>query len=379
MALVLLTGGAYQDFGANPLANGYLTMALSHDEQEPSGPSQVVGGLVLKVPLDGNGNVSGTVNIWPNDVLSPACSYYVVNAYKSDGTQAWKAPQFYTIASSPNPLNLGNIVPNNPPPVCATSGLTLQTNSVNNASQILLNLTNSATVTFTNTGGGTVSAASSGGLPQPDTARFALWEPGLSSSTWFSINDSLGYLDSGAAMALVAPTSTSGLALSVTTNAANPSSWHGFEGFSLFYGVKNLVFKTKGQASNTYGATHIWMGLVTDGNGADIGQVDTPVARSLLMFNKNAASTYWQCVTGDGTNNNVIVTTVPINTTNHKFEIDYTSGVSAVFLIDGVVVATSTTNLPLNSDAMYLWASIGNSAYAAGTFAWEYVYGSSAA
>ncbi len=165
MPQIQITGGAFQDFEGGRLANGYLTMALSHDEQEPSGPSQVAGAIVRTIPLDEEGNISGTVAIWPNDVLSPASSYYIVNAYKADGVRAWHAPQYYTIASSPNPLNLGNVVPTNPPPVTSTyfPGLTLQTNSVNNGSQTKLNLINGANITITDGGTGGVTIGAGGG------------------------------------------------------------------------------------------------------------------------------------------------------------------------------------------------------------------------
>ena len=60
---IQITGGAFQDFEGNVLANGYLTMQLSHDEQEAVDPGEVVAGLILRVPLDANGNVAGTVYV----------------------------------------------------------------------------------------------------------------------------------------------------------------------------------------------------------------------------------------------------------------------------------------------------------------------------
>jgi hypothetical protein len=94
-----IIGGAFQDFEGNVLANGYLTMQLSHDEQESVDPGNIVGAFALRVPLDANGNIAGTVSVWPNDQLNPASSYYVVNAYRADGAQAWLAPQLQTVTS----------------------------------------------------------------------------------------------------------------------------------------------------------------------------------------------------------------------------------------------------------------------------------------
>jgi hypothetical protein len=161
-------GGAFQDASGNTLANGYLTMQLSHDEQESVDPGQVVSGLSLRVPLDANGNIVGTVYVWPNDQLDPSNSYYIVNAYRRDGTLAWGAPQFVSVPSSPSPYNVGNWIPVNP--VASGTGapvgsLLLQVNGINNADQAKLNLESTdSSVTITDEGSGNINlqAVSSG-------------------------------------------------------------------------------------------------------------------------------------------------------------------------------------------------------------------------
>jgi len=37
-----------------------------------TGVDQIVAGRIVTVPLDANGNVAGTVLVWPNDQLTPA-------------------------------------------------------------------------------------------------------------------------------------------------------------------------------------------------------------------------------------------------------------------------------------------------------------------
>jgi hypothetical protein len=149
-----LVGGSFQDFKGNVLANGYLTMQLNRDGQESVDPGQVFAGFPIRVPLDTNGNILGTVMVWPNDQLNPANSYYIVNAYRTDGTQAWASPQNLSVTSTPSPFNVGNWVPATTNNVVAPVGsLLLQTNGINDQSQSLLNLVAGSGVTLTNTGG----------------------------------------------------------------------------------------------------------------------------------------------------------------------------------------------------------------------------------
>lgn len=164
MSLNTLQGGGFADVTGVPLANGYLTFSLSHDEQDSGGPHQVVGGLVRKILLDNNGNAAGSQTIENNDTMAPSGSYYTVNAYASDGRQVWRSPQYVTVVSTSSPFNLGSITPTQPPGSgLENEGLTLQTNGVNNSDQNLLNLQQGANVTLTNVDGTTTISASGGG------------------------------------------------------------------------------------------------------------------------------------------------------------------------------------------------------------------------
>jgi hypothetical protein len=110
-------GGAFQDFEGNLLVGGYLLWTLSHDEQYSVNNSQIVAGLKIRMTLDSNGNVPSNpaTLIYSNDVLTPAGSFYTVRAFKADGTEAWAFSQNFQLTASPNPLDLGTLVPVNPP------------------------------------------------------------------------------------------------------------------------------------------------------------------------------------------------------------------------------------------------------------------------
>ena len=110
MAKNTITGGGFIDPEGNPLSNGYLTLELSVDCQTPD-PAQLFAGIKLKVSLDASGNVAGTVLIWPNDLLTPTGSYYIVNAHRADGVKVWAKPHNLQILSSPSPFNIGAWVP----------------------------------------------------------------------------------------------------------------------------------------------------------------------------------------------------------------------------------------------------------------------------
>ncbi len=112
-----VSGGLFQDSEGAPLNAGYLLWQLSHDERYATANSQIVAGLKFKMTLNSSGSVpaSPATLIYSNDVLTPSGSFYIVRAFKSDGTEAWAFPQYFQLTSSPNPLDLGTLVPVNPP------------------------------------------------------------------------------------------------------------------------------------------------------------------------------------------------------------------------------------------------------------------------
>jgi len=182
---VQLIGGAFQDAEGNLLVNGYLKMRLSQDSSVNT--SQVASGVELTIQLDSAGNVASSSStppaanqlVWGNDQLSPVNSFYRVTGYKSNGQPAW-GPNNQQVIGNGGTFDVGTWVPNKvvdwTPPL---QPLDLEVNGTPNVNQSILNLVDSATVTFTDNGDGSVSAAAVGGFT-------------LSDSNWFTSLDSIG-------------------------------------------------------------------------------------------------------------------------------------------------------------------------------------------
>src|ERR1039458_2496446 len=155
--IVQLTGGAFQDSMGNVLANGYLTFKLSSDE-EVNG-SLICSGIEIRIQLDANGDIvtSPAQSVWGNDVLFPINSYYTVTGYTKPGQMAW-GPNCQQVTGT-GPFDVGTWIPNQvvswSPTVQVPS---LEVNGTPNALQTILNLVNSASVTFSDIGGGQVQA-----------------------------------------------------------------------------------------------------------------------------------------------------------------------------------------------------------------------------
>lgn len=109
-----IINGNFQSNLGETLSNGWLTFTLSQDANINTSPyRQILGGVTTKVPLDNNGNVAGTVNVWANDVLTPSTTYYIVNAYNNSGLKVWDYPQYWTLTSG-SPIDLGSLTITNP-------------------------------------------------------------------------------------------------------------------------------------------------------------------------------------------------------------------------------------------------------------------------
>jgi hypothetical protein len=155
-----ITGGGFQDALGNVLAGGYLVFELSQDAQV-NGTTQIAAGYTVRINLDSSGNVatSPAQSIWPNDVLSPNGTFYLVSAYSAIGQLVW-GPNAQQVLSSPSPYNIGVWVPSSVNLGLGGGGgasILLQTNGAANGSQIKLNLVSGANIQLTDNGTGSVT------------------------------------------------------------------------------------------------------------------------------------------------------------------------------------------------------------------------------
>jgi len=114
MPLTQITNGIFQDNEGHPLSQGWLVARyLTISTYAVSPYAQITAGIRTKIFLDNNGNVAGTQYLWANSNLSPASSYYTVEAYNNKGLKVWASPQYWIISAT-SPVDLGTLTSTNP-------------------------------------------------------------------------------------------------------------------------------------------------------------------------------------------------------------------------------------------------------------------------
>lgn len=392
---VQLTGGAFQDAEGNLLANGYLKMRLSQDGNV--GGVNICSGIEITIQLDSNANAvtSPAQSVWGNDAISPVNTFYRVTGYTAQGQPAW-GPNNQQVTGT-GTFNLGAWTPNSviswtPPPmqvvlktngtlnstqtllniVAGTNvsisevagsvtfsasglGLTLETNGTPNSSQTLLNL-HSGTGIGLSESGGTVTISSTGG----GGGVLGLW-PG----NWLGMNISAS--QDGSAMTDVGfgmqPTQISGYPVVIIPATASHPRGAKIQSSSLnladgicdrssqltLAGTRDWFMKAAidGVVDSRY-----WWGFsdVTPSNAESIMNSDTPAANFVgFRWNSTTDGSNFQAICQtDATHQTKVDTGVAVVAdAYHLFEVVPTVGGTVItFYIDGVLVATISTNLP---------------------------------
>jgi hypothetical protein len=166
-----LIGGNFQDLEGNVLANGYFTMRLNQDETVND--SQVCSGIIIRIQLDSTGNVATTSStppvtnqfVWANDIMVPVNSYYTVTVYSAAGQIVW-GPNNQQVTSGGvggGTFDVGTWAPNTVISWSPSAQLVeFEVAGVPLSSQTTVDFVNTGNVTFTDEGGGQISASAGG-------------------------------------------------------------------------------------------------------------------------------------------------------------------------------------------------------------------------
>jgi hypothetical protein len=158
-------------------------------------------------------------------------------------------------------------------------------------------------------------------------------------------------------------TSTNGTFVGVSGSAATPF-WVCNTNLN-FLSIWALVNTTTGRT---------WAGLFDVGTtAATIIASDSPAVTNgyaAFRFSVAAGDTNYKCITFDGTTQTIVDSGIAANTNTHYFLIVYNDSVPNIkFYIDGTLVATSTTHLPVTtSKVYYVVGSTSTAASAAGIY-----------
>jgi len=422
-AKVMLTGGNFQDCTGAVLANGYLTMKLSADEEVND--SLVCSGIEIRIQLDANGNVvsSPAQSVWGNDQLSPVNSFYKVTGYTVQGQIAfgpnnqqvigsggtfdvgsWVPNHVISWVPSPQPLaievvgtafssqtildfvNTGNVIftdlGNGQISASSSNSLALKVNGTPNSSQSVLNLISGKNVTITDGGSGNITFDTGNNIPSPDRARFSMFEaPTVNYTGGFApipVDDQLTTVDGGAIEVSVNPPDASNGA-STTIQVIGGGFGHNirlYQGLYWIYpGRKTTV---RGVLRYRYdaiaAATEYFVGLSSNIGGANPTTSGDVLA---IGFQKTAGNPIgnWILYTGASGSSTSTDTGIPaVLDQRYTFEIVVNSGV-ATASINGAQVATTSATLPVAPLGL-MWYFHGSAGGGGGSnFAhFEYVY-----
>ena len=387
-AMVQLTGGHFQDSEGNVLADGYLKFVLNQDSSVNN--SQICSGVEITIYLDAFGDVISSPGqfVWGNDQLSPENSYYTVTGYTAEGQIAW-GPNNQQVTGNGGTFDLGTWIPNQViswfPSLQAGIGVEVEGSPL--SSSTVLDLVNTGNVTFTDNGGGRVSASASiplapASLPSPDVSVFHFFQVCPSSIVPPFMNSipvqSIGYSANNAAT-LISPSASNGWGCRF--NATNNSlSYLQEPSFSWALPAHGLKFKTTAQVTVTsgygmwfIGTVNVWGGSIgdilypgTDCIGFIINVTVAGPGNFLLIADVNGSPT-------------TVDTLIPVGSgVRHTLEFTLSGGVLTP-IIDGVVLGTKTITTGIPTSTQQMWFCNNANVLVTGntmvsTFTTEYMY-----
>lgn len=363
---VQLTGGAFQDSEGNKLALGYLKMKLAMDGSI-SGVGNIASGIEIRIQLDSNGDVvvSPAQSVWGNDQMLPINNYYRVTGFKANGQPAW-GPNNQQINGSGGTFDIGTWIPNTVlswfPSV---QSLVVETNGTPNDVQSVFNVEDSDTVTATYEGAGAIKLhAGASGPPTPIQILAAMsplriWKAVSNSGTLgqnVGLQPNLNSSTNGLIPATATQTNFNTMTTSAVASNQSTVSFNSLNAYGINPNVGQIWSTQTLKAAKWQSAlidtadVRVWM-VMADAYISNIGNLvgDTP-NMSIIGFRYSTAAgdANWKAVCGVGGTLTVVDTGVAIDTLGHQFGIAVTP-TSITFQIDGVTVATITTNIPANT------------------------------
>ena len=384
---IQLVGGHFQDSQGNLLSDGYLKMVLNNDESVND--FQICAGITITVPLDAFGDVvsSPGIFVWGNDVMLPINSYYTVTGYTSEGQIAF-GPNNQQIEGT-GTFDLGTWVPNQViswfPSLQAGIGVEVEGSPL--SSSTVLDLVNTGNVTFTDNGGGRVSASASiplapASLPSPDVSVFHFFQVCPSSIVPPFMNSipvqSIGYSANNAAT-LISPSASNGWGCRF--NATNNSlSYLQEPSFPWALPAHGLKFKTTAQVTVTSGYGMWFIGIVNAWGGAvgDILASGTDCIGFIINVTVAGPGNFFLIADVNGSPTTVD-TLIPVgNGVRHTLEFTLFGGVLTP-IIDGVVLGTKTITTGIPTSTQQMWFCNNANVLVTGntmvsTFITEYMY-----
>jgi hypothetical protein len=362
-------------------------MVLNNDESVND--FQICAGITITVPLDAFGDVvsSPGIFVWGNDVMLPINSYYTVTGYTSEGQIAF-GPNNQQIEGT-GTFDLGTWVPNQViswfPSLQAGIGVEVEGSPL--SSSTVLDLVNTGNVTFTDNGGGRVSASASiplapASLPSPDVSVFHFFQVCPSSIVPPFMNSipvqSIGYSANNAAT-LISPSASNGWGCRF--NATNNSlSYLQEPSFPWALPAHGLKFKTTAQVTVTSGYGMWFIGIVNAWGGAvgDILASGTDCIGFIINVTVAGPGNFFLIADVNGSPTTVD-TLIPVgNGVRHTLEFTLFGGVLTP-IIDGVVLGTKTITTGIPTSTQQMWfcnnANVpvtGNTMVS--TFITEYMY-----